>query len=372
MGVQLLNGQRDRTQLRVTKEDPMNRVHKLGKSRKLATALVAGAVGLLVIVAAVAGGRHLLAATSHRATSSPPTGPMNVKGAMPPLQRRAGTGAASAHMGQLSASAPNGSSFNAEAPGNTTAQSLPNLPPPVLPSGALVVKSADVSLSVARNAISPTLGDIATMAHGMGGYVSSQSTSGSKGTSKPTGAHLAIRVAASNFESALSTLGKFGTVSNESVKSQDVTGQVADIGAKIQILQSEDTLLRNKLASTTSTTSFLAIENQLTSVDQDLQGLQAQQGVLTNFAQLATIDIALTIPGLPAARDTKPGPPNSALVAWRYARHNSLAVLDAFAVSIGWALPFLVLAALGWLGISRARRRQRARGERGPAPLLGS
>ncbi len=61
------------------------------------------------------------------------------------------------------------------------------------------------------------------------------------------------------------------------------------------------------------------------------------------------------VPGTSPA--SGPRPANAGEVAWGYARHNSLAVLDALAVSLGWALPVLVLAALASPGVVWIRRR---------------
>lgn len=330
--------------------------------RRTRTILVAATIGLLAISAAVVGGRHLL--TRNTTSSRAPNTQMRPVAAPSPGNQMGVAGQSeSTHVapGMLSPTHNAGPAAAPAAPSGSA-----NLPTPIVPSGPLVVESATVSVGVHRGAIAHTLGEIGVMAHAMGGYVDSQSTSGARGGASPTSAQVAIRVAASNFESALSSLQQFGKVTDESVKSQDVTGQVANLGGEIQILQSEDSLLRGKLASATSTSSFIAIENQLTTVDQQLQGLEAQQGVLKNFAALATIDVALSIPGA-GATTAKPGPANSASIALDYATHNSLVVLDALAVSIGWAAPLLVIGALGWFIVTRLRRRRRSLATRSAA-----
>ncbi len=114
-------------------------------------------------------------------------------------------------------------------------------------------------------------------------------------------------------------------------------------------------LLQGKLGQATDINTFLQIQNQLFPVEQQLQQLQNQQTVLENSAALATITDQ---PRPPRERPSWPRPrrrttANSATAAWRYLRHNSLAVLDGLAVGGGWALPVLALLALIWLAGTR-------------------
>ncbi len=344
----------------VTRSNPRSR-------RRLAIMAITGAV----LVGAALGGRHLLQAATTASSGPAVIGSMPAGGAHAlPIRPSSASelGAprkqAAITFGKTGAA----SASTATVPG-ASSSALPGVPKTQPPSGPLVVKTASASIAIGPRKISRVIGEIGSLAQSMGGYVDSQSTSGGNAKHGPTGAQLAIRVQASDFEAALAHLGSFGRLTNESVKSQDVTGQVADLGAEIQILQAESHLLGRKLVEAGSTASFLQIEGQLTSVNQQLQGLQAQQGVLSNFAALATIDVTLSATGVPAA--TRPAPhPDGALVAWRYASHNSLVVLDALAAGLGWALPLLVLGGLVWLGVDRVRRRRRVARPEGPAPAL--
>ena len=97
------------------------------------------------------------------------------------------------------------------------------------------------------------------------------------------------------------------------------------------------TLLQGKLSQATDINTFLQIQNQLFPVEQQLQQLQNQQTVLENSAAFATITTNLSAPGAPlVSRPRLKAHADSATVAWRYLRHNSLAVLDGLAVGGGW------------------------------------
>jgi TolA-binding protein len=171
---------------------------------------------------------------------------------------------------------------------------------------------------------------------------------------------MVIHVLDSDFSEAMTALSGYGKVTNQQIQGKDVTNQVSSNAATIQILQDEVNLLQGKLAQATDINTFLQIQNQLFPVEQQLQQLQNQQTVLENSAALATITANLSAPGAPVVSTPRPRPnANSATMAWRYLRHNSLAVLDGLAVGGGWALPVLVLLGLAWLAGTRILRRRR-------------
>jgi hypothetical protein len=125
-------------------------------------------------------------------------------------------------------------------------------------------------------------------------------------------------------------------------------------------LQDEVSLLETKLSQATDLGTFLQIESQLVAVEQQLRQLQSAEDVLENSAALATITVNLTAPGAPVVPVPTPRPnADAATMAWRYLRHNSLAVLDGLAVAGGWALPVLIPSALVGLIVLRVIRRRR-------------
>jgi len=193
-----------------------------------------------------------------------------------------------------------------------------------------------------------------------GGYVESSSMGGGTARTAPVTGSVVIHVLDSDFSQAMATLSGYGKVTNQSVQGKDVTNQVSTNDATIAILQDEVNLLQGKLGQATDINTFLQIQNQLFPVEEQLQQLQNQQTVLENSAALATITTNLSAPGAPLVT---PSPvranANAATVAWRYLRHNSLAVLDGLAVGGGWVLPVLVLFALIGLAGSRIIRRRR-------------
>ena len=218
-----------------------------------------------------------------------------------------------------------------------------------------------MDLRVGRDSVNSVIAAIPLLASSDGGYVESSSTSGGSATSSPLSADIVIRVADANFTEAMTRLAGFGRVTSEQIQGKDVTDQVAQNTATIQVLQAQVNLLQNKLNQATDINTFLQIQGQLFPVVQQLQQLQAQENALQSSVALSTVTVHVSAPGVPLAAAPRPHPKaNAATVAWRYLRHNSLAVLDGLAVGGGWALPVLLLVALFWLGgvrVVRGRRR---------------
>jgi len=335
-----------------------------GTRRKLLVGLAATAL----LIGTVAAGRHLpaggpgaspTAATGlspgHGPAAAPGSGARSTvaapNGASPGVSEALGT---ATHL--ASGSSTSDGSGASRTPGPSSR--LPDVP--VLSVAPQVVHTATVDMRVGRGTLDSVLSSIATLAGVDGGYVDSSSVSGGTSRRSPDAGTIVIRVLDSDFAGAIATVTDLGTVEDQQMKGDDVTVQEAQNTASISVLQDEVTLLENKLSQATDIGTFLQIQNQLFPVEQQLQKLQAAQAVLVNSAELATITVNLTAPGaLVAPPPTPRAPADAATVAWRYLRHNSLAVLDALAVAGGWALPVLVLLALlgaiAWRVVRRRR-----------------
>jgi hypothetical protein len=193
-----------------------------------------------------------------------------------------------------------------------------------------------------------------------GGYVGKSSVSGGTERRSPVSGAIEIRVLDSDFNDAITKVTDLGTVEDQKVEGKDVTVQTAQNAAAIWVLQDEVTLLQTKLGQATDLSTFFSIEGQLVPVEQQLRQLQSAEDVLQNSAALATITINLTAPGAPVVPIATPRPnADAAVTAWRYLRHNSLAVLDGLAVAGGWSLPVLIPLALVSLIVLRVIRRRR-------------
>jgi hypothetical protein len=318
-------------------------------------------LAVVVLVAGAAAGRHLLGrTTSASSTAAPSLSGVHGSGAV----ARAPSSAPNApNAGQGLSAAPtlgSRSGVSATGPSSTPANGGALPPVPVFPIAPQIVRAATIDLRVGKNTLSSALTNIAGLAAADGGYVESSSIAGGTARSSPVSGGIVFHVLDADFSDAMTTLSGYGKVTNQQIQGKDVTDQVAANAGSIQILQDEVNLLQGKLAQATDINTFLQIQDQLFPVEQQLQQLQNQQATLENSAALATITANLSAPGAPLTPAPQANPnANSATVAWRYLRHNSLAVLDGLAVGGAWALPVLVLLGLVWLAGTRIVRRRR-------------
>jgi hypothetical protein len=308
-------------------------------------------VTVAVLVLGVAGGRRLLAGGPTSSPSSAASGPPVARTPAAHTDRPAPAIFGPAH----SSSSPDVAS-SSTGPGNSTASGVP--------TGAVtpvVVHTATIDMRTGKGELDAVLQDVATLAATDGGYVDSSSVSGGTARRSPVSGTIVIRVLDSDFAAAVANVAHLGTVEDQRMSGQDVTIQSAQNAASIYVLEDEVSLLEAKLGQATDIGTFLPIQNQLFSVEKQLQQLQSAEAVLENSAALATLTVDLSAPGTPVVPTPRARPgADAATMAWRYLRHNTLAVLDALAVAGGWALP--VLVPLGLVGVIaqrvvRARRR---------------
>ena len=321
--------------------------------------IVIAVVAVAVLVTASVVGRHLLGQSSASSASKASQGLAGIPtttGAANQSASPASTVPASPSV--LVPSSAAGAASPAQSPASGGA--LPRVP--TFPISPQIVRTATIDLRIGKDALSSALTNITGLAAADGGYVESSSMAGGTARSSPLSGSIVIHVLDADFSDAMTTLSGYGKVTNQQIQGKDVTDQVAANAATLQVLQSEVNLLQGKLAQATDINTFLQIQNQLFPAEQQLQQLQNQQAVLENSAALATITTNLSAPGAPlvTAPPARPNA-NSATVAWRYLRHNSLAVLDGLAVGGGWALPVFALLALIWLAGTRAMRLRRRR-----------
>jgi len=327
--------------------------------RKIIVALAAAAV----LVGGAVGGRHLLAGGPGPASTGASAGhgageatPTTVARTAAPAHASSGSVAGAFGLGRPVK--------GASAPGVTgsagTSAGRPRTGVPVFAVTPLVVHTATVDMRVGKGRLDPVLRTVATLAGVDGGYVDASSVSGGTAQRSPVAGTIKFRVLDSDFADAITQVAGLGTVEDQKIQGRDVTAQVAENSASITVLQDEVTLLENKLTQATDIGTFLQIQGQLFPVEQQLEQLQSAQTVVENSAALATVTVNLTAPGAPVVPAPRPRPnAAAATTAWRYLRHNSLAVLDGLAVAVGWALPVLVLLALvGGIALWVIRRRR--------------
>lgn len=212
---------------------------------------------------------------------------------------------------------------------------------PAAGAPAKVVKTGNLDLQVARGRLSPTVDQLTTMASGLGGFVSESKTA--EGTGGPTG-DMTMRVPADQFETLLGRTRALGRPLSVSSSGQDVTAASVDLDARIHALQDTRTQFLQILSKATAIGDILAVEQQVSTLQTEIEQLQGQQKVLADQASLATLSVHLSESG--SVSSVPPAPPRGLAQAWAHARHSFGHGVEAVVGASGGILLFLLCAAM--------------------------
>jgi hypothetical protein len=269
-----------------------------------------------------------------------------------------------------SASSSTGSAFNSQGmrTGGGSADSAVGMPagpaagpPSAKPSshpllGKDFVRTATLELQVAD--VDKAVDSISAQATKSAGQVE---TDHRTGTDAKRVANLVLRVPPQHLNGLIADAANLGKELNRSITGEDVSTAHADINARVLALQTSVTRLRDLLSHSGSISDLVALENQLSSRESELESTIAQRASLEGSIALSSLSIEFSQRPLVAAR-AKHGPFGfvSAIVAgW----HATMLVLRWGAALIGYALPFLLIAAILALPAVALLRRRNANGE---------
>jgi hypothetical protein len=212
---------------------------------------------------------------------------------------------------------------------------------------------------VARNRFGGAFDRVSTIAATNGGYVTASSTFGSGKDGRARAGQLTVRVSAERFDDVRRALGQLGTVEQESLRGEDVGGQLVDTDARLRSLQAQEDSLRTLVGKATNVGEVVQVQNALFDVRQQIEQLQAQRAQLDQAAALATIQLSLYEPGAQVTPDPRPEPATGLAHSLVRARDGAVAVVGGMVVVLGWLAPLAALGLLLWGGLRLRRRGSR-------------
>jgi len=189
---------------------------------------------------------------------------------------------------------------------------------------------------------------------------------GSSGGSQPQGAadalagYVTVRIPARSLERFRRDVAGLGKVLFEATDSQDVTAEHADLEARLKNLEATEVGLRRLFKEAKNVTEMLAIQEQLTQVQGQIESLTAQIKVLNDQAAMSTATVQLVGPE-PVVSPS--GDDWGFTTALRTAVRAFVGTINVLIVAIGASLPLLTIIALGvllivWL-VRRSSRKSR-------------
>jgi Domain of unknown function (DUF4349) len=221
----------------------------------------------------------------------------------------------------------------------------------------LIIKTGNLVLQV--TGIDAALASATHQVDALGGYVSGSDRSGDGDSAQ---ASITFRIPAARWDEALTGLRGIATkVLGEQSKTEDVTGQVVDLGARIKNLQATEQALQAIMNRATQIKDVLAVQDELTTVRGQIEEMQTQQSGLQEQAAYSTLTVTLSLKPDPVQTSQQQFDPKSQV---DQASASLVGVLQGLATAgiwfaIVWLPILLALGILAWIGFIVARRVRR-------------
>jgi hypothetical protein len=170
---------------------------------------------------------------------------------------------------------------------------------------AKIVRTGSLSLQVKE--LDKTVATGRDQIRALGGYVgaSRQTNDGDRSV-----ATITYRIPSDRWEDALTGLRALGTVLDEQTDAVEVTGQLIDLGARIDNLRSSETALQAIARQATKISDVLEVQNRLSDVRGQIEQLEAQRTHLSDQASLGTLEVTYGIEVAAVAEASKGWNPN--------------------------------------------------------------
>jgi len=187
----------------------------------------------------------------------------------------------------------------AAAGGAAAAPAAPPVPgaAPVAGAQPRVVQTGSVTLAVDKGRVSATLGQVQGAATGLGGYLAASKTD--EAGPSPSGS-VTLRVPAGAFPQLLARVRALGTVTSVVTGGRDVTGEYADLEARLRALRASRETYLTLLGAAKSVQETLSVQQRVDDVQQQIEQLDGQRKVLADQSDLATLDVQVGEKGDPA------------------------------------------------------------------------
>jgi hypothetical protein len=229
--------------------------------------------------------------------------------------------------------------------------------------GRSLIRNGDITLIVDKGSLGAIVNRVITLTNGMRGYIVSTYVGTSSGTPPypmpvdsnsgtassiavpdlPVGdpyASITVRVPARSFDMAVARFSSLGKVTQMTTSSDDVTGQVIDLRARLRHYQAVEERLLSFLAKAVSVSETLQVQDR---IDRTQLTIEQLQGELKQVDQ----QVAYSMISITATEHAVHAKPAASTNTFTGSFWNSLKVIGHGAkvtfVALGAVLPFAVL-----------------------------
>jgi uncharacterized protein DUF4349 len=196
---------------------------------------------------------------------------------------------------------------------------------------------------VQRGRFDETVDEARSIAAGLAGFVVSSSASQGSVQRLVRGT-LVLRIPARNYAEAMKALATLGRVEARRETGQDVSQEYVDLRARARQLQAVETQLLELLDRANTVGAALAVQQQLSQVQLDLEQARGRLQYLDDQVAFSTISLDLHERILPVPKSS--GDRFGILDAWSKATSGFLAVLGWTFVVLATAAPLVLILAV--------------------------
>jgi hypothetical protein len=164
----------------------------------------------------------------------------------------------------------------------------------------LIVRTGDLTIQVTDLAVALSNGEAAVI--GAGGYISASSRTADGGRDT---AQVTYRIPSATWGQTLAALRALAaTVVSEQVKTEEVTGQVVDLTARIANLRATEAALQAIMSKATKIADVLDVQEQLTATRGEIEKLVADKEHLEDRAAYGNLAVTYRLPAVPSPTAT--------------------------------------------------------------------
>ncbi len=154
----------------------------------------------------------------------------------------------------------------------------------------MIVYNGELTLVVKDS--SEAQGDITQMITALGGYVSASTSSIHSGGLLRI--NLTARVPAGQFHAVMDSLRDMAIeITRESIYTEDVTQEYVDLGSRLTALEAKAVRLEELMEEAEDTEAVLAVYNELSRTQQDIEHVKGRMRYLERTSAMATITVIL-------------------------------------------------------------------------------
>ena len=216
--------------------------------------------------------------------------------------------------------------------------------------GNRIVRKATLNLEVGQAKLDDTISRATTIVSGhQGTYISSSTEVPNH---QPAHGQVTFRVPVDAFEVTLRDLKGLGRYLGEHSSTDDVTTQYIDLNGQLAAWRAQEKVYLRLIGQAKSIADVISVQNQLQSVQSNINRLQGQVDFLRDQSSFSTIELDLAEPG--AAGRTVPR--NRFAQAWSTAVEGLSAMAAAALVVVVVLAPFGVAALIAVWAFRRLRR----------------